>query len=101
MNRVNEISFNSSLLRELRAIDFVHRLQQEQRLESRYADPLIHRIEATEQLNPLSASSKLNAEWAFLEHLRDIGRAAAENFLAQHYHSLGERSTLDLRAEFA
>ena len=53
-NRIDEISFNSSLLRELRGIEFVHRLLQEKKLDKEhYADILVHRIEATEQLNPL------------------------------------------------
>lgn len=101
LNRVNEISFNSSLLRELRAVDFVHRLLEEKHLDrGNYNDVLIHRIEATEQLNPLSASSKLNAEWDFLTHLRDIGRNSAAHFLEQHHKDLGEHSSLNLREEF-
>ena len=101
LNRVNEISFNSSLLRELRGIDFVHRLLDDNKLDrTKYADVLVHRIEETQQLNPLSASSKLNAEWSFLTHLRDIGRASAKRFLDEHFDSLGKRSTLDLRKEF-
>ncbi|MFD2191465.1 patatin-like phospholipase family protein [Pistricoccus aurantiacus] len=99
-NRVNEISFNSSLLRELRAIEFVHRLLQENKLDrEHYAEILVHRIEATEQLNSLSASSKMNSEWKFLTHLRDIGRESAQVFLDEHYESLGVQSTLDLRHE--
>lgn len=101
-NRINEISFNSSLLRELRSIEFVQRLLQENKLDrEHYADILVHRIEATEQLNPLSASSKMNSEWEFLTHLRDIGRESAKRFLDAHYSSLGMQSTLDLRHEFS
>lgn len=101
-NRVNEISFNSSLLRELRSVEFVHRLLKEHKLDKEhYADILVHRIEATEQLNPLSASSKMNSEWGFLTHLRDIGRESAKAFLDEHYEGLGVRSTLDLKHEFS
>ena len=99
-NRVNEISFNASLLNELRSIEFVHRLLKENRLDKdHYAEVLVHRVEATEQLNPLSAASKMNAEWGFLTHLRDIGRASAKQFLDTHYEQLGVQSTLDLRSE--
>jgi len=102
LNRSNEITFNSSLLRELRAIEFVHRLLQDSKLDvADYADILVHRIEASEQLNELSASSKVNAEWHFLTHLRDIGRESAKAFIDQHYDALGEHSTLDLREEFS
>ena len=101
-NRVNEISFNSSLLRELRGIDFVTRQLRENKLDkNRYSEILVHRIEASEQINPLSASSKMNSEWAFLTHLRDIGRESAKAFLDQHYESLGKESTLNLRREFS
>ena len=101
-NRMNEITFNSSLLRELRAIEFVHRLLQKNKLDSAlYTDVLVHRIEATEQLGPLSSFSKMNAEWDFLVHLRDIGRASAKAFLDTHHASLGEVSTLDLWHEFS
>lgn len=100
LNRVNEISFNSSLLQELRAIEFVHRLLKENKLDQEhYADVLVHRIEGSEPLSELSASSKINAEWKFLTHLRDIGRESAKKFIDQHYSDLGERSTLNLRHE--
>ncbi len=102
LNRANEISFNSSLLRELRAIDFVHRLLEDKKLDTEhYANVLVHRIEGGDQLSELSASSKMNAEWKFLTHLRDIGRESAKRFIDQHYDDLGERSSLDLRQEFS
>jgi NTE family protein len=101
LERVNEITFNSSLLREFRAIDFVDRLLEEGRLDpDRYEKVLLHRIEADDELTPLGASSKLNAEWAFLRHLFDIGRRAADVWLDRNFDDLGERSTLDLRALF-
>src|SRR3546814_3567945 len=65
LNRVNEITFNSSLLREFRAIDFVSRLIDEGKLDREtYKQVLVHRISAEEHINPLGASSKMNAEWA-------------------------------------
>ena len=101
LNRMDEISFNSSLLREFRAIDFVGRLLEDGKLDpDRYSHVLVHRIEAEDELKPLGASSKLNAEWAFLTHLFDIGRRAADSWLEQHYDALGRRSTLDIRAMY-
>ncbi len=99
-NRINEISFNSSLLRELRSIEFVHRLLDENKLDAdHYANILVHRIEATEKINPLSSSSKMISEWSFLTHLRDIGREAAKQFLDEHYDNIGVESSLDLEHE--
>lgn len=101
LNRINEITFNSSLLRELRAIDFVRRLLDEGRLDGEHYRRLrVHIIGNQEALNPLGATSKLNAEWRFLEHLRDIGRDTAARWLDQHYDSIGRESTVDLRAMF-
>jgi len=101
MNRINEISFNSSLLKELRAIEFVSRLIREGSLSTdKYRDNRVHIIENEEKLKPLGASSKLNAEWAFLLHLRDLGRETASQWLEAHLGAVGVHSTVDLRAMF-
>jgi NTE family protein len=100
-NRVAEISFNSSLLKELRAIDFVARLIDEGKLDaSQYRRERIHIIENERALMKLGASSKMNAEWAFLTHLRDLGRETAAAWLERNYADVGARSTVDLRAMF-
>lgn len=99
LNRVNEISFNSSLLRELRMIEFVTRLLDEGSLDNnRYRRMLVHRIDAEEELRPLGASSKMNAEWEFLTRLHDIGQRAAARWLDQHYGRLGRESSINIRA---
>jgi NTE family protein len=101
LNRVNEITFNSSLLREYRAIDFVGRLLEEGRIDKeQYKHVLVHRIDADEELVPLGASSKLNAEWPFLQHLFDVGRNTAKEWLDSHFDDLGKRSTLNIRELF-
>ncbi len=100
-NRLNEISFNSSLLKELRAIDFVARLLDEGTLDAdRYRRARIHIIENENALSPLGASSKMNAEWAFLTHLHDLGRDTARAWLDRHLSDIGVRGTVDLRAMF-
>ena len=104
LNRVNEITFNASLISEFRAIGFVSRLMNNsflRRIASKagYRKMLLHRISADEAMNKLTSSSKFNTEWPFFLHLRDIGREAAENFLKQHYAALGKRSSLDIRKQ--
>ena len=100
-NRLNEITFNSSLLRELRAIDFVTRLIDDGKLNPQeYTRARMHRIDGGNHLTPLSASSKLNVEWAFLKHLRDIGRDTATAWLDANAGQVGKASTLDLRTLF-
>ena len=101
MNRVNEISFNSSLLAEFRAIEFVQRQLARGVLDEKsYHNVRVHMIAAADKLRPLGASSKVNAEWAFLEHLFEIGRETADAWLTKHWGALGERGTVDLRAKF-
>lgn len=101
LNRVNEISFNSSLLKEFRAIDFVARLLEDGKLDPKhYNHILVHRIEAEEEIKPLGASSKMNAEWDFLMHLFDVGRFAADSWIGANFDDLGKRSTVDIRAMF-
>ncbi|MCA1300149.1 patatin-like phospholipase family protein [Stappia indica] len=100
LNRLNEITFNSTLLREMRAVEFVGRLIEDGKLDRKdYQKVRIHRIVA-EGLKPLQSSSKVNAEWPFLTHLRDLGRGAAETWAEENFAAVGERSSIDLRAEF-
>lgn len=96
-NRVNEISFNAPLLRELNIIREMNALIEAGELSGKKHRHLrIHMIEARKRMRELGASSKLNTEWAFLEHLFDIGRDAAGTWLAKNYDDLGKRCTLDL-----
>jgi NTE family protein len=99
LNRMNEISFNASLLSELRSIEFAGRLIDEGKLNPKeFKRVNLHIIEADEELNPLGASSKFNAEWEFLTHLFDIGRRAADRWLEAHFGEMGERSSVDVHS---
>lgn len=100
-NRLNEINFNASLLKELRSIDFVSRLIEQERIDQKeYRKERIHIIQNQDALLPLGASSKLNAEWKFLSHLRDVGRQTASDWLQEYHQDIGVRSTVDLRSMF-
>jgi NTE family protein len=100
-NRVNEISFNSSLLKELRAIDFVDRLICQGKLSpDHYRQVRVHIVESHEELMALGASSKMNVEWEFLTKLRDLGRAAMTRWLDENFAFVGKRNTVDVRAMF-
>jgi NTE family protein len=104
MNRVNEITFNSSLLGEFRAIEFVSRLIDQGRLPhgfgpGRYRRINVHRIALDDAFRKLSADSKLNSDYDFFVMLRNGGRRAARNFIEAHFDDIGRRSTVDLVAE--
>jgi NTE family protein len=95
VNRMNEITFNAALLKELEHIEFVNRaLRQGQLKGLGYRQINLHRIGGGAALAELSASSKLNAEWAFLKHLRDLGVADTEAWLTAHFDAIGANSTL-------
>jgi NTE family protein len=98
MDRVNEVSFNSSLMRELRTIAFVTRLIDEGRLDiDRYKRLNMHAIEAEDELARLTVSSKHNAERGFLRWLFELGRRRAETWLDAHADKVGRESSLDLQ----
>ncbi|HZD64312.1 MAG TPA: patatin-like phospholipase family protein, partial [Xanthobacteraceae bacterium] len=96
LNRLNEVSFNAVLLKELRMIALLRQVAHNNDCESaKWADMRIHRV-ASDVMVGLGYSSKLNAEWEFLCMLRDEGRRAAQAFLSDHHEDLGRRSSLDL-----
>ncbi|MDF2765161.1 MAG: putative esterase of the alpha-beta hydrolase superfamily [Rhodospirillales bacterium] len=101
LNRINEISFNSSLMREMRAISFVTKLIDEGEVESTSLKRmLVHGIANEKAMSELSVASKLNADWEFLTYLKDAGRAAAEDWLSAHLERLGKESTIDLHTAY-
>lgn len=101
MDRVNEISFNSSLMREMRAIKFVTSLIDSGALsDKQYKRMLVHMIEAEEEIKRLGASSKLNADLEFLLHLKEVGRQSTDAWLARNFDRIGVDSTVDLATTF-
>lgn len=101
LDRVNEITFNASLIAEMRAIDFVSRLLAEERLDrTHYKDLRMHMIADDEGLAPFNGSSKFNTDPAFLDQLFRLGRGAADRWLAHQLQHVGRRSTLDIGQAF-
>jgi NTE family protein len=98
VNRLNEVSFNAVLLKELRMIAVLRKVACEDNSEGKlWSEMRVHRI-ASPMVDGLGSSSKLNAEWAFLTMLRDEGRRAAEGFLEAHGKDLGVVSSFDIDA---
>ncbi|AYG63612.1 patatin-like phospholipase family protein [Rhizobium jaguaris] len=96
LNRLNEVSFNAVLLKELKMIALLRKVAQLDDDEgARWASMRIHRV-ASDAMTDLGYSSKLNAEWEFLTMLHKEGRRSADAFLAAHGDDLGRRSSLDL-----
>lgn len=104
MNRMNEISFNDSLLKELRAVAFVKKLIEHDMIRDEYKhmykDVLIHSVRADDMMKEFSITSKFDTDWEFLTSLRDSGRAGMKIWLEQHFDNLCEKSSVDLHEEF-
>jgi NTE family protein len=104
MNRVNEITFNSSLVAEYRAIEFVSRLVDQGRLPrgtgpDEYRRINVHRIDLGFIGKKLTPASRLNTDFDFFEMLHRAGRRAIRRFLDHHFDDIGVRGTIDLREE--
>ena len=101
MNRINEISFNSSLMREMRAIAFVTKLIDDGKiLDNSMKRMLIHGIDAADVMTELGSLDKLNADWDNLSYLMKAGRERADSWLQKNFGRLGEESTVDIRDEY-
>lgn len=98
-SRINEISFNASLLRELRAIDFVNRMLDSGAIvQGAMKRNFVHSVSDDTLMNQLGMVSKMTPNRALLLQLRDAGYAAMDRFLDTHICDLNERGSLDLRA---
>jgi len=104
MNRINEITFNSSLIGEYRAIDFVARLIDQGKLPrgigpGQYRRINVHRIVLDRFGTHFDSFSRLSTDYDFFEMLRLSGKRAARRFLDEHFDHIGVKSTVDLQAE--
>src|SRR5277367_986966 len=96
LNRINAISFNSSLMREMRAVSFVTRLVTQKRVvDGGLKHVLVHSISDDGFMSALAPTSKYNADWDFLIFLRDQGRKCADDWLAKNFVKLGVESSMD------
>ena len=101
-DRINTISFNTSLMHEMRRVNLVQRLLE---LGLSFGDARarklnIHHINPEDMMANMSVSSKLNADWSFLLKLRGYGREAAEEWLEAHFDRIGVESTCNMREVF-
>jgi len=106
LNRINEITFNSSLLGELRAIEFVRRLIDLGRLPhgtkpGEYRRINVHRIALDGSTKAVNAATKFSNDFEFFQMLCRNGRRAARRFLDAHFDDIGHRSTIDVQSEIA
>lgn len=99
LSRMQEVTYNSSLMREMRAVAFVTRLIDEGKLAGGKR-MLIHSIDGEDIIGSLSNSSKMNGDWDFLSHLYKFGRHRADTWLKSNFDRLGVETTIDLSSRF-
>ncbi|MDH3658435.1 MAG: patatin-like phospholipase family protein [Alphaproteobacteria bacterium] len=97
MDRLNEVTMNASLMRELDHVATLTRLVESGSLKSKKIRPVrLHCIADPEVMSPLGMRSKNNTAWNFLSYLKDAGRNCADAWLKQNRRHIGKTSTLDL-----
>jgi NTE family protein len=100
-DRANDISFNASLMRELRVIDSLNKLVDHGfDYDGQLEKVNLHLINTGEALNNLDGSSKMNVSWDYLIYLRDLGRKNADSWIEENYDKIGVQSTLDVEKLF-
>ncbi len=101
LDRINELTFNASLLTQMRAIDFVNRLLADGSLRaSRCKNLLLHRIDGGEAMQAYPASSKTSTDAALIRQLFELGVASGQRWLSRHFDALGQRSTVDIPRDY-
>jgi NTE family protein len=98
MNRMQEISFNASHLREMRSLAYLTKLIDEGKAEGKRI--FLHAIEGEDITRNLSASSRVNGDWNFLLHLHKLGRQRADEWLAQNFEQVGLQATVDIQTKY-
>jgi NTE family protein len=101
MDRINELTFNASLLAQMRAIDFVKRMLAQGRLDpERYKDVLLHRIDGGEALEAYPASSKFKADAGLIKGLFELGRECARRWMARNFEAIGTQGTVNIARDY-
>jgi NTE family protein len=101
LDRINELTFNASLLTQMRALDFVNQLLAEGAVShARCKTVHVHRVEGGPALDAFPASTKMSADGKMISQLFDAGRRAGKEWLEQHFDAIGVRSTVDIRHDY-
>ena len=104
LDRLNEITFNSALISEMRAIAFVQKLLGEgwikRAFESKLKNMLVHAVRADGIMSGLGSETKFTTAMPFLLDLRDRGREAAGAWLDENLKYVGNQSSVDVRRTF-
>ena len=96
-DRMNEVTFNATLVQEIEAIDAVNELKGTgDAVDSAYKRIRLHEIKDEPALAGLGHASKSNTDWDFLLELRNFGRQAAKRWLSTSFDHVGRKTTADM-----
>ncbi len=103
-DRVNEITFNSAMLKEMRAIAFVQKLLERDMLKpeyrNKYKDVLMHAIRAEEVMRDFGIATKLDTSWPLLTKLFEAGRQIAKSWMEENFDKIGKVSSISLEKDY-
>jgi NTE family protein len=100
LNRMHEISFNTSLMLEMSMIQHINELVGHCSQQTKYREIYLHLVEGEQILKELGTSSKFNADWDFLKYLRALGDDAATQWYRENGKQLGKRSSGEALAQY-
>jgi len=101
LDRINELTFNASLLTQMRSIDFINRLIEEGALQQgRCKHVLLHRVDGGAAMQGYPASTRSSADAGMIRKLFELGRESADRWLERHFLALGHHSTIDVRRDY-
>lgn len=99
--RVKELTFNASLLTQMRTIESVNVLLAQGALRSpSFRAVRMHRIDGGQEIRAFPGSSRTSTDAAMIDALFRMGRRAAADWLERHYQALGRHGTVDIRADY-
>jgi len=101
LDRVTELTFNASLLTQMRSIDFINRLIEEGTLKhGRCKHVLLHRIDGGAAMALYPASSRGSADAALIAKLFELGQTSARHWLSHHFEALNQHGTVNIRRDY-
>jgi NTE family protein len=104
LDRLNEITFNASVVLEINAIEAINSLLAELAASGvayagRYKPIRLHAIRDDAFVEQLGFVSKNSTSWEFLMRLHDAGYQTAEAWLRNHLAAIGIASSMDVKAD--
>ena len=101
LDRINELTFNASLLAQMRSIDFVNRMLERKHLDAeRYRPVLLHRIDGGETLEAYPSASKISADGGLIDKLHKLGRECGKQWLKKRFGDVGIKTTIDIARDY-